>query len=155
MAWYSLAELWIMCLFLFSCYTCICICCVTINDIELNWIELNWNTRSHSRLSGFSELIFVFLLFLRCVLWCRCCLSVSLRRAVPSLKIYSTRLSMAMWNLETCCRMPWRTNRGHGIQWFMNLYMNEMPENVKMILHIFIEAGTNTHQWNKGYQVKF
>ena len=40
MAWYSLAELWIMCLFLFSCCTCICICCVTINDIEL--IELNW-----------------------------------------------------------------------------------------------------------------
>ena len=39
MAWYSLAELWIMCLFLFSCYTCICICCVTINDIELNWIN--------------------------------------------------------------------------------------------------------------------
>ena len=40
MAWYSLAELWIMCLFLSSCYTCICICCVTINDIELkNWIN--------------------------------------------------------------------------------------------------------------------
>ena len=43
MAWYSLAELWIMCLFLFSCYTCICICCVTINDIELNYcIQSAW-----------------------------------------------------------------------------------------------------------------
>ena len=67
MAWYSLAELWIMCLFLFSCYTCICICCVTINDIELkkkkklNWIATGIviNIRASSshigRMMAFSE----------------------------------------------------------------------------------------------------
>ena len=40
MAWYTLAELWIMCLFSFSCSTCICICCVTINDFELWTFEV-------------------------------------------------------------------------------------------------------------------
>ena len=48
-----LAELWIMCLLSFSCFTCIRIYCVTINDFEFEFEIWIWVKKAYCLSNGF------------------------------------------------------------------------------------------------------